>query len=327
MSSPLLRAGTLAAALLAASVGSAQEPSGPGWDTELSLPVAAIGGYTKYRIAASDSTGSVESELEFPLGGVLAGLRGQLASPRDGNRRRWIFEASGMLSLAGSNGVLKDSDWIDGSVETATPPDGLGLAPHAGKDIYSESKADLHALVLEARAALELEPSPGFRLAPLVGVLYQRFTYDVRDVVQVGYGSYAADFTGSVSGPVLDYEVRYRAVYVGARGELVRGRFSAAAELWYSPIASAEDRDDHKLRSKLSTTDASGTAWQAGLGARLALGAADALQAQISLVRFSLTGTQFQRFYAGPDAGMSGTIGSTITSARATFLVVWAHRL
>jgi len=337
----LLRAGALAAALVA-SVGYAQEPSGPrpdeqrpatgepsgpGWDSELSAAVAAIGGHTTYRISASDSTGSVESELEFPLGGVLAALRGQLASHRDASRRRWIFEASAMLSPAGSAGTLKDSDWLDGSVETAPAPDGLGLTPHAGKDIYSESTADLHALVLEARAAYELEPSPGFHLAPLVGVLYQRFTYDVRDVVQVGYGPYQAGFSGTVLGPVLDYEVSYRAVYAGARGELERGRFSATAELWYSPIASAEDRDDHKIRSKLSTTDATGTAWQAGLGARFALGSADALQAQVSLVRFSVSGTQFQRFYAGPNAGLSGTIGSDLTSSRETLMITWAHRL
>lgn len=316
-----LRACALAVAL-AATRTSAQEQSDGAWEVELSVPLAALTGHTTYRIQAADPTGSVESELEFPLGGFVAGGRGQLASQRDQNRRRVVFEATALLSFTGSEGTLKDSDWLSDSIDIST----VGAA-HPGKDIYSESKARLSALVLEGRAAWELEASPGLTIAPLVGVLYQRFGYEVRDVVQVGYGPYAADFTGSANGSVLDYEVRYRALYAGARGALVLGSGTLAAEAWYSPFAHAEDRDDHMLRSKLSTSDADGSAWQAGVSGRLALGPSDALQAQLSLVRFTTTGTQLQRFYAGPDAGLSGSIDTTITSSRTTVVLVYSHRI
>ena len=316
-----LRACALAVALAATST-SAQEQPDAAWEVELSVPLAALTGHTTYRIQAADQTGSVESELEFPLGGFVAGARGQLASRRDQDRRRVVFEATALLSFTGSEGTLKDSDWLSDSIDIST----VGAA-HPGKDIYSESNARLSALVLEGRAAWELEVSPGLSIAPLVGVLYQRFGYDVRDVVQVGYGPYAADFTGSAYGSVLDYEVRYRALYAGARGALVLGSGTLAAEAWYSPFAHAEDRDDHMLRSKLSTSDADGSAWQAGVSGRLALGPSDALQAQLSLVRFTTTGTQLQRFYAGADAGLSGTIDTTITSSRTTVVLVYSHRI
>ena len=320
--STILRAAAIAATLVSSVRASAEDPSESGWDVDLSVPVALITGHTTYRIHASDSTGSITSELEFPLLGPLAGVRGQFSSPRDPSRRRWVLEASGLMSFTGPVGTMKDSDWLSDSIDIAT----VG-ATNPGKDIYSESKAELRTLIFEGRVAWQHEPSPGFRVSPLAGVLYQRFKYDVRDVTQVGYGPYAAGFSGSASGRVLAYEVSYRAPYAGVRGELVRGGFSATAELWYSPFASATDRDDHMLRSKLSTTDASGTAWEAGLGAKLALGPSDALQGQLFLVRFNATGTQFQRFYGGPNVGQSGTIGSAITSSRATALVAWTHRM
>ena len=77
-----LRACALAVALAATST-SAQEQSDGAWEVELSVPLAALTGHTTYRIQAADQTGSVESELEFPLGGFVAGARGQLASRRD----------------------------------------------------------------------------------------------------------------------------------------------------------------------------------------------------------------------------------------------------
>lgn len=316
-----LRVCALAVALAATST-SAQEQSDGAWEVELSVPLAALTGHTTYRIQAADQT--VESELEFPLGGFVAGGRGQLASQRDQNRRRVVFEATALHSFTGSEGTLKDSDWFSDSIDIST----VGAA-HPGKDIYSESKARLSALVLEGRAAWELEASPGLSIAPLVGVLYQRFGYEVRDVVQVGYGPYAyvPEFTGSASGSVLDYEVRYRALYAGARGALVLGSGTLAAEAWYSPFAHAEDRDDHLLRSKLSASDADGSAWQAGVSGRLALGPSDALQAQLSLVRFTTAGTQLQLFYAGPFAGRSEMIDTTITSSRTTVVLVYSHRI
>ncbi len=316
-----------ALALAAAAPAAAQPASSPpssqdGWNWEVAVPVAAIGGHTKYRIADADAYSSIASELEFPLGGVLAGVQARLANRRDPGGRRVVFRLAGLTSLGTGSGTMKDSDWLSGQIEYQ-----MYGTYHDGKDIYSESHADLSARVLEARVEWELDSGRNLILAPMAGVFYQRFEYDVRDANQYGYGPYTNDYTGYVPGKVLEYDVSYLAPYIGVRAALARGRLSATADLWFSPAASAEDRDDHLARAKLSTTDASGSAWQASFGGRLAFGERSGLEAQVSLVRFEASGTQHQSFYAGPYAGQSGTIPSTITSSRTTFLFVFVHRL
>lgn len=320
----VLRAAVMVALTLSAVRASGEEHGG--WEVSGGLPLAIISGHSTYRIFASDGASSVASELEFPLQGYLAGARVQAARRPEGSRWRWVVSGTAMHTLTEERGTLEDSDWIDGPVELAPPPDGVGQA-HPGKDIYSTSKAFTRVLVVEARVAAEQDVSPSVRLAPMAGVLYQRFDYQAGEVRQTGYGPYDADFSGTYPGRAIEYEVRYRAIYLGARGELGTGALTGAAEVWYSPFAHAEDRDDHLLRSKLSTTTASGTAWQAGVEGRLAVGPADTLSANVSVVRFDTSGTQVQRFYAGPYAGLAGTIDATIRSSRTTFLAAWTHRL
>jgi len=321
-------ASALGALVMAAAPcnAAAQEPP-PAWRVELALPVATISGHTTYRISDSDAYGSVASELEFPLHGVLSGVQAQLAKGSEPGNGRVVFRVSGLLSLADARGTVKDSDWITGVYETYDPDTGTYRAPHDGKDIYSTSRGVLETRVIDARAEWELDTRVrGLVVAPMVGVLYQRFHFDVYDANQVGYGSWAG-YTGFVPGKVLDYGVTYWARYVGVKAALGTGRFGATADLWFSPWASADDKDDHLARAKLSTSTASGTAWQASAGARLALGAWDSLQAQASLLRIEASGTQHQSFYAGPYAGQSGTIPSKLTSSRTTVLLVFVHRL
>jgi hypothetical protein len=314
----------LALALLAPpsarAQGAAEEPR---WTKELSTPVSYAHGHTSYRIEAADSVSSVASELEFPIRTALVGLRARFAAPRQPGRGGPAFEVEGHLAaLSQETAKLKDSDWIDGQIELQE----VG-ALHAGKDIYSESKAKLSGRVLEARAAWEMEVSPGGAVvAPMAGFLYQRFEYEVTDVRQVGYGPWSGE-TGAFDGPVLDYEVSYLLPYVGARAAAATGVLTGTAELWLSPVASADDFDDHLLRGKNARTDASGSAWAASVTARLAVGSRGALQAQASFLRVSATGTQRQTFYAGSDAGLRLEIPSTITSSRATFGLAYVHSL
>ncbi len=328
MFGPMLASALGALALAAAPDPTAAQERAPSWHLELALPVAVIGGHTTYRIEDSDAYGSVASELEFPLDGVLSGVQAQLANGSEPGKGRVVFRVSGLLSLTDAKGTVKDSDWITGVYETYDPDTGTYRAPHDGKDIYSTSRGVLETRVIDARAEWELDTRvPGLVVAPMVGVLYQRFHFDVYDANQVGYGSWAPDATVFVPGKVLDYGVTYWARYVGVRAALGRGGLGATADLWFSPWASADDRDDHLARAKLSTSSASGTAWQASVGARLAFGAWDALQVQASLLRLDTSGTQHQSFYAGPYAGQSGSIPSKLTSSRTTFLVLFVHRL
>lgn len=293
----------------------------PGWSLELSVPVTLLLGHTTYRIEGSDGASTVASELEFPLESGALGLWLRLARGREPGRGGPVFELGGLLSIVDGNGKLKDSDWISGPAEISE----VGAA-HDGKDIYSTSSAGLAARVLEARAAWELDaPARGLTLAPFIGVLYQRFEYDVQDAVQVGYGPWAGQ-TAAVPGPVLDYRVSYLLPYLGGRAAWSRGSWSVGALAWFSPAAGAEDEDDHLLREKLSKTDASGSAWSATVTARFALGEHDALQAEGSLVRVEATGAQQQYFYGGQDAGLRLSIPSTITSSRASLSLAYTRR-
>jgi hypothetical protein len=312
-----------ALALAAAPRAMAQPAAENGWDLRFAVGMEMAGGDTTYRIAADDGLSSVESELEFPLHSLMLRFDGGLAGPRTSTGSRFMLGTSVLFSPRGrsGSGTMKDSDWLSGAAEIST----VG-APHDGKDIYSESDAQLDALVLDARASWEFPASRTFVIAPMLGILYQRFVFDVSNVNQVGYGPYAPGFTGSAPGSVLDYRVEYTVPYVGARAELGSGAFAVTTDAWYSPFAWADDRDDHILRAKLSETSASGTAWQASLGARFSITAHDFLHAQASTVRVSTSGTQHQRFYAGPDVGQEFAIPSKITSARNAFLLSYVHR-
>lgn len=313
----------LAGTLSAAAPARAADGPEPAWRLDAALPVALIAGHTTYRISSTYANGSVASELVFPLQGLLAGLQGRLSLGAGDDGGRWVFEGSARHSLTEATGTMEDSDWFEGQLEV----DAVG-ATHPGKDIYSRSKASLQALVLEARAAREYALTPALRVAPLAGVLYQSFEYSVRDVRQVGYGPWEPGFTGDVSGRALTYEVAYRAIYVGARGELSLGEgISGVLDAWFSPFAQARDRDDHLLRGKLSETEADGRAGQVSLEGRIALGPEDALVLQGSLVAFSARGKQTFRFYAGPSAGATGEVDARLTSLRYTAGAAWTHRL
>lgn len=314
MTSRLLRAAVLAVLLVAASARADED--GSEWQFEATVPLEYIGGHTTYEISGRDASSSVRSELQFPIQGVLAGLRARFSPPRSPGGPLWAIEGSAQHTLTEATGTMKDSDWIDGAAELTE----VGSA-HAGRDIYSTSKAFLRALVVEARGSVTYdlihEGALTLRLAPLAGVLYQSFSYVVVDVNQVGYGPWAG-YSATIGGRGLTYDVAWRAPYVGVRAELQQGDLAGALEGWYSPLANAKDEDDHLLRSKLSKTDADGSAWQARAELRYAVSRSTALAVQGAVLGFSATGTQTQSFYAGPDAGAGGTIGAKLTSLRWT---------
>jgi hypothetical protein len=314
-----------AAATLAASPALAQEPGS--WGFELSAPVSYAVGHTTYRIEGSDGVNSFASELEFPISTGLIGVRARAAQARQPGRGGLAFEAAAQVAVQSQRTAkMEDSDWLEGPI--ADPGGNPGL------DIFSTSNAKLSGTVLEARAAWEFDAAAhGLVLAPMLGVVRQRFEYDVTDVQQVGYGGWwAPRATLSQSGPIIDYEVTYLLPYLGGRAELTRGPFIGTAEAWFSPLAQADDFDDHLLRGKTARSDASGSAWSAAAGARLALGARGALQAQVSLLRVDTSGSQRQRWYRN-EVNVDGTvtpagttivgIPSEITSSRTTFSLAY----
>jgi hypothetical protein len=292
---------------------------------DLAVPTGYLGGNTTYRISAYDLvTGrGIESELRFQLSAPLLGVRAGVGTRQSDERAGFAAELTFLRSLGDGYGKVLDSDWLTNPLDIQE----VGAA-HPGKDIYSESTAALTATILDARAAWRMHPTPRLEIAPLAGLLYQHFSYGVSDTNQVGYGPYAANYTASISGPTATYEVTYQALYLGARGQAFFGeRFRAAADVWFSPIAHAQDRDDHLLRQKLATTSASGRGVQAAASARFALSEVDALEAAVSYLWLDTTGTQHQTFYGGQLQGQSASVHDRITCSRTSVFFTYQRRM
>jgi outer membrane protease len=288
-------------------------------------------GNTLYHISSYDATGGIESELEFPLNTFLAGLEFGYISKNDRGRDDLKIGIKWFRNIDNGSGKLKDSDWISGSVETSPPPNGLGFPAHPGLDIYSESDISLKANIIDLRASYNYWPSNGLALGPMGGVLYQNFQYDVSNVKQVGYGPYAASYTGSVSGRVLTYEVTYVIPYLGLHSELLVSRsFQAFLDLGYSPWASAEDKDDHINRGKLAKGSTTGNTFLAELAAQWDIENNNFFLIRGQYLKIDTTGTQTQTWYRAEGTTPAGTtitgINDKITSKQIFATVLFNHR-
>jgi outer membrane protease len=197
---------------------------------------------------------------------------------------------------------------------------------HPGKDIYSESDISLTANIIDARASFNIWPSERLAFGPLFGLLYQKFQFDASNVHQVGYGPYASGYTGNVPGRVLTYEVTYTIPYLGIHMELpLSSKFQANLDLGYSPFASAEDKDNHILRKKLSTAKTSGSAALAAITAQWDIEDNYFLMVRGQYLAINTSGTQTQTFYDSTGGVYTG-IDDKIKSKQLSTTILFSHR-
>ena len=266
----------------------------------LGLQSGYIKGDSTYHI--SFSTG--ESELRFPLSTALLGLKFGL-SMRDSvflNRERMGLNVSWYRDIHHS-GKMEDSDWING--------DG-----HSGKDIYSESSTKINLDIVDVSYVWNFLFYKSISLGVAAGYKYHRYGYAVFDTDQVGYGPYAAGYTGYISGSTLVYSVKHRFLYFGVSSNLSLSKnFLLDIQGGYSPWARSKDRDDHILRYKLSEATCKGDAYF--LQARGLWNIASDLYLDLSTqyTKIDTKGIQHQLFYAGPYAGLSADVNDKITSS------------
>lgn len=293
----------------------------------LGLGAGYIYGDSTYRINLSDpATGAaIESELKFPIQTLLFTLEAGYIGKDSKNRDAIRIHASYSFDVGSASGKFEDSDWLNDVVDTA-----LVGAPHPGKDIYSESDVDLNARVFDIRASYSFWASDGFGIGPLGGYLSQTFDFTARDLNQVGYGPYAADYTGSVPGTVLTYNVKYSIPYLGIHTEAGHG-FRMLLDLAYSPWAEARDEDDHVLRTKIATAKTSGDAYLAMLGLQMEMEDNNSIVVRGDYLRIDTKGTQNQYWYGNttgePPAGtVIADIPDKITSEQLSFSLFFTHR-
>ncbi len=267
-------------------------------------------GNTMYHISEYSGSSGIESELEFPLSTILAGVNLGYHSENHAKRSFFRVDLSAKRNVDSGSGKVKDSDWLTNDMDIVE----VGSA-HPGKDIYSESDSELKAEIIDVRAIIGSEVGENAKVGLLLGFRHEKFNYDVSNVNQVGYGPYASSFTGYVSGPVGTYEVIYDLFYAGLDANFKAGKdFTANARIAYAPSAQAKDRDDHILRSKVSTCTASGTAYLASLGGLWGFSENWSMGINGEYLSISTEGTQHQYFYDG--SGVTYDIPDKITSSQ-----------
>lgn len=243
----------LLCAFVIGSVGMPAYAERPKFD--LALGLGMLSGDTTYQIGGAYDTpsdsGEVHfplSELEFPLDVYMASVEGSIEFAE-----KWKVSASVKKNITSDAGKMKDSDW------------GLFFDDPNSLDIYSESDADLEALITDINLRYRFYKKSNWSFIAGLGYLRQNFDYEISDLDQwypslndsCGY-DIGHDY---VSGKVLEYEVTYSIPYMEIGTQFkIKDKFSVEASLGYSPIVNVTDEDNHILRSKVSEGDCDGDA-------------------------------------------------------------------
>ncbi|MBU1163723.1 MAG: omptin family outer membrane protease, partial [Proteobacteria bacterium] len=217
---------------------------------DLTLGHGMLRGDSTYQIGGTVDTpsGSSEihfplSELEFPLDVYMVSLGGSLEFAE-----KWKLNANVKKNITSDAGKMKDSDW------------GVFFDDPNSLDIYSESDADLEALITDINLRYRFYKKSNWSFIAGLGYLRQNFDYEVSNLDQ-WYPSlndyYGYDIGHDyVSGKVLEYEVTYSIPYMEIGTQFkIKDKFSVEASLGYSPIVNVTDEDNHILRSKVSEGD------------------------------------------------------------------------
>jgi len=277
---------------------------------DLGVQSGYLKGDTTYRITFLEGA----SELEFPLKTYLVGPEIGWGYKNSLKQDKLQVKVKWLTNISRGSGKMKDSDWLD--------DDG-----QPGLDIYSESDIELKAYIIDVNAIYNFWPIKQLSIGPMVGYKYQRFEYDVKNTKQIGIGIYAPDYTASVSGKTLDYEVVYHIPYFGLGSNILFGKkFRVNMTGGYTPWATAKDRDDHILRYKLSEADVEGYTYFASLNAILNFLPHWFLIISGEYMKIHTTGTQHQSFYAGPNAGWTSDVDDKITSKQRFFSAMITYR-
>lgn len=224
---------------------------------DVAAGLGQLGGQTTYQIGGTISTpsgtGKVHfpiSELEFPFDVYMGTLKASV-----GFAEKLKLSASVKKNITDDAGKMKDSDW------GAWWLDGNGWAEQGTLDIYSESDADLDALILDVNLRYRLHR--GFFVG--LGYIHQNFDYEISNLHEWYPSStyyFGVDLPHyRLGGQVLTYEVTYNIPYIEiAFMGKATDTFTVEMSLGYSPIVNVEDEDHHLLRSKVNKGDCDGSA-------------------------------------------------------------------
>jgi len=233
-------------------------------DVGLDFKTQKMFGHTTFRIEFTEYFPPAEtylkgeSELEFPLDVFLVGvdmrIKGKIKTGE-----LWSVNLGASRSVNNPSSYVKDSDWI-------------GLPEYKWREKYSftESDAELKALLIYVEGRFGLVTKPDFVLELLGGYEYQDFSFEVFGIR--GWQGFETDivyFDTLQETNVGDYDVTYHILYGGVGAYLkISPRLSLEAKGSFSPRVIAKDHDDHILRNKTCDGDCSGRAFKLGTNLR-----------------------------------------------------------
>ncbi len=269
-------------------VSANNEPSiSIGYDDMSGYTKYSIGGYVYYQ-GYTYKYHDPLSELEFSLDTNYLTIKFDHGLGEDINTYFAIAK-----NIKSETGKMKDSDWgIDGDSSSTL-------------SIYSESDSELDALIYEFGVTYKLNSLLYFGTS----YQYQIFQYDISNVEQYspsGLSGYEAE----VSGKVLEYDIEYNLLFLEGGLEYSEGRLRLIAAYQYAISATSKDRDNHILRSKISKTEAKGSATKIKLGAGYKFTDSFSMNLNYAVTMIELTGTQVQTFSDGDQAEIDAKVKS-----------------
>ncbi|HVN70394.1 MAG TPA: omptin family outer membrane protease [Desulfomonilia bacterium] len=150
---------------------------------------------------------------------------------------------------------MKDYDYIN---ESAYP----GRQSHDGVDIFSESKVESKAFVIDGKSHLFPVRTRFISAGLTAGYRYEEYDYRASDTRQTGYGPWQ-DQTSKVSGPTSLYTIEYEIFSLGLSlrsdiGDTLVLTLDACA----LPFVHVKDEDNHIRRTRISKSTTSGSGYQ-----------------------------------------------------------------
>lgn len=274
-------------------------------------------GDVTYRIGGRVTTPSETYDLFFPISELkwpLSDIPVISAGAELSLSEKLRFSGAVTQCAETGSGVMKDSDWtIEG-----IPDEYL----YDYRTIYSESGTTVKVFTVDASLCwwlTEGNDSPYFAMensSPfglLAGYAYRSFVWRASNVDQ-SYPLNPELGHDRVAGPVCDYKAEIRAPYAGITSKLKGDSFEMTGTVGYSPLAAADDEDDHLLRSILSKSKTTGHAYLAALNCSYDISSAFFLSGRADFFLINTDGTAEAVVYAGADKGDTWTIRHKIDS-------------
>lgn len=228
-----------------------------------------INGHTTFRIAFDNPYavgGHGESELRWPLNNSLIGLgtsfNYRLNKNVDDMRDRARLDFIWLTRMDKNSGRMRDSDWIENDLGFIDYYDNNGVGgldgssawatDHAGKDIYSETVANVDDLnIFDVNYTYNFWPHSNWAIGPRLGYRYQEFDFSAHSLEQTGYGPYGDplfenDYIDTQNLKWGTYEAKYYIPYIGLSSQFLwQEKFYLFFNFGFSDWVKIKDKDTH----------------------------------------------------------------------------------